>query len=241
MYCILVAGVPASGKTTMARCLSQTLNAPLFSKDAIKETLYDTVGFASRAQKVKLGEAAFAMMIQAADECLAHGLPVILENNFETATNPALRDMLARRGCPALTVMMTGDWETVHARFVLRNASPERHRGHVVNDCYPEGPGPSAPVPAMALEEFVRAFHGRGMDRPPVAGPCIVVDATDVARISGRRMRRRCARTWTRWGLRRPMTARWATRGTSLPTSSGKWSFSRWRRNAARRWTAENG
>ena len=197
MYCILVAGVPASGKTTMAKRLSQALNAPVFSKDAIKETLYDTVGFASRAQKVKLGEAAFAMMIQAADECLAHGLPVILENNFETATNPALRDMLARRGCPVLTVMMTGDWEAVHARFLRRNESPERHRGHVVNDRYPEGPEPSVPAPAMTLEAFERAFRGRGMDRLPVGGPCIVVDATDMARVNADEVLF-CVRLWLR-------------------------------------------
>lgn len=197
MYCILVAGVPATGKTTMARHLSQALNAPVFSKDAIKETLYDTVGFASRAQKVKLGEAAFAMMIQAADECLAHGLPVILENNFETDTNPDLRGMLARRGCPVLTVMMTGDWEAIHARFLKRNESPERHRGHVVNDRYPEGTGPSAPAPAMTLESFVRAFHGRGMDRPPVDGPCVVVDTTDVSRVCADEVLA-CVRLWLR-------------------------------------------
>lgn len=197
MYCILVAGVPASGKTTMARFLADALGVPMFSKDAIKETLYDTIGFSSRAEKVKLGEAAFAVMLKAADECLARGLPVILENNFETATNPGLRDMLARRGCPALTVLLTGDWEAVHARFVLRNASPERHRGHVVNDRYPEGPGPSAPAPAMTLDAFVRAFHGRGMDRPPVCGPCVVVDATDVSHVDGGEVLA-CVRLWLR-------------------------------------------
>ena len=197
MYCILVAGVPASGKTTMARFLADALGVPMFSKDAIKETLYDTIGFSSRAEKVKLGEAAFAVMLKAADECLARGLPVILENNFETATNPGLRDMLARRGCPALTVLLTGDWEAVHARLVLRYASPERHRGHVVNDRYPEGPGPSAPAPAMTLDAFVRAFHGLGMDRPPVCGPCVVVDATDVSRVDGGEVLA-CVRLWLR-------------------------------------------
>lgn len=197
MYCILVSGVPASGKTTMAKRLSQALNVPVFSKDAIKETLYDTVGFASRAQKVKLGEAAFAMMTQAADECLAHGLPVILENNFETATSPALRNMLVRRGCPVLTIMMTGDWEAIHARFLRRNASPERHRGHVVNDRYPEGPEPSAPAPGMTLEAFVQAFHGRGMDRLPVGGPCIIVDTTDLARVDADEVLA-CVRLWLR-------------------------------------------
>lgn len=195
MYCILVAGVPASGKTTLAGFLADALGIPMFSKDAIKETLFDTVGFSSRAEKVRLGEAAFEIMIKAADECLARGLPVILENNFETATNPGLCAMLTRRGCPALTVMMTGDWDAVYARFVQRNESPARHRGHVVNDRYPEGPGPSAPAPVMPRDAFVRSFHDRGMDRPPVCGPCIVVDATDIARVDRDEVLS-CVRLW---------------------------------------------
>ena len=138
MYCILVAGVPASGKSTMAAELSRRLNLPLLSKDTIKETLYDTVGFDSRAQKVRLGEAAFRIMIKAADECIAHGQSVILENNFETATNGELRDWLSRRRCPALTVMMTGDWAALHRRFAARNE--------------PAAPGPrrQRPLPAEA-------------------------------------------------------------------------------------------
>ena len=32
MYCILVAGVPASGKTTMARFLADALGVPMFTK-----------------------------------------------------------------------------------------------------------------------------------------------------------------------------------------------------------------
>ena len=33
---------------------------------------------------------------------------------------------------------MTGDYEKIYQRFLERNASPDRHRGHVVNDSYPE-------------------------------------------------------------------------------------------------------
>ena len=45
MYCILIAGLPAAGKTTISESLSQSLNLPVLSKDKIKELLYDTVGF----------------------------------------------------------------------------------------------------------------------------------------------------------------------------------------------------
>ena len=48
MVCILVCGLPATGKSTMAAYLSKQLGIPMFSKDAIKERLFDTLGFSSR-------------------------------------------------------------------------------------------------------------------------------------------------------------------------------------------------
>ena len=49
MFCILVTGIPAAGKSTMAKFLGEQLQLPVLSKDGIKELLYDTVGFRSRA------------------------------------------------------------------------------------------------------------------------------------------------------------------------------------------------
>ncbi len=45
---------------------------------------------------------------------------------------------MEKYGCPALTIILTGDPEVIYGRFLERDASPDRHRGHVVNDCYPE-------------------------------------------------------------------------------------------------------
>ena len=76
---ILVAGMPATGKTTFASYLSAHLHVPMVSKDFVKERLYDAVGFRSRAEKVKLGAAAMQIMYDFADSCLSAGTPVILE------------------------------------------------------------------------------------------------------------------------------------------------------------------
>ena len=51
MYCILVAGMPASGKSTIAVRISESLGIPMLSKDSIKEMLFDDLGFHSRAER----------------------------------------------------------------------------------------------------------------------------------------------------------------------------------------------
>lgn len=195
MYCILVSGVPASGKTTMAAFLSSRLNLPMISKDHIKELLYDTVGFEGRAQKVKLGEAAMTILCDFAQSCLMHGQSVILENNFERASRGELRAMLARCGCPVLTVHMTGDWAAIYARFKARNESEARHLGHVVNDRYPPLAGGQTRGDTMPMEVFVEGMRARGMDEPPVDGSVIAVDTTDLARVDPEDTLRR-VRAW---------------------------------------------
>ncbi|MGN1019696.1 MAG: AAA family ATPase [Aristaeellaceae bacterium] len=181
-YCILVAGPPASGKTTLARALSARLALPVFAKDRIKERLFDTLGFASRAEKVRLGDAAAAILWDCAGELMRLGRPFILENNFEDATRPALMALLEENACTALTILLTGDPQALYRRFAARDMSPERHRGHVVNDRYPEaGDAPPHPASALTFEGYVDGIARRGMDRFIANGPRLVVDATDPA------------------------------------------------------------
>ena len=141
MYCILVAGMPASGKSTIAVRISESLGIPMLSKASIKEVLFDDLGFHSRAEKVQLGTAAMHILYYAAAQLMKVGKPFILENNFEDASIPGIMALLETHHYTAVTVRLTGDPEVIYRRFAARDLSDTRHRGHVVNDCYPEPPG----------------------------------------------------------------------------------------------------
>ena len=113
MYCILVAGMPASGKSTIAVRISASLGIPMLSKDSIKEVLFDDLGFHSRAEKVQLGTAAMHILYDAAAQLMKAGKPFILENNFEDASIPGIMALLETHHYTAVTVRLTGDPEVI--------------------------------------------------------------------------------------------------------------------------------
>lgn len=180
MYCILVTGIPAAGKSTMAQYLSETLKLPVFSKDSIKELLFDELGFGSREEKVKLGVASMNIMYYMAEQLMKTGQPFILENNFENLSREGLLTILEKYSCRAITVTLTGDYRKIYQRFVQRNNSPDRHRGHVVNDRYPEEI-PDRVILPISFEAYAGGIQSRGMDRFAANGPHIVLDTTDFA------------------------------------------------------------
>lgn len=82
----------------------------------------------------------------------------------------------------AITVTLTGDYLKIYQRFLERNDSPDRHWGHVVNDCYPEKNGERA-VSRISYENFVKGITERGMDSFAANGPHIVLDTTDFDKV----------------------------------------------------------
>lgn len=182
MYCILVTGIPAAGKSTMAGRLAERFGLPVISKDKIKELLYDDLGFKSRDEKVKLGIASMNIMYYTAAQLMKNNQPFILENNFEKISKEPLMEILERYAYTAITVTLTGNYSQIYKRFAERNNSPDRHRGHIVNDVYPEK-NPNRTVKSVSYEEFVNGITERGMDSFTANGPRIVVDTTDFSKV----------------------------------------------------------
>jgi predicted kinase len=128
---VVVTGMPASGKTTVAQALSRRLLLPLIAKDEIKEHLYDALGSGDKLWSERLGGAAYALMFAVARSILATGTGMIVEANFfrgqegDFALLPAHRPVQVHCDAP-LAVLID--------RFRDRARHPGHHDEQMVNE-----------------------------------------------------------------------------------------------------------
>jgi len=125
---VVVSGLAASGKTSAAEPLARALEIPLISKDAIKEALFESVGYGHLAWSKSLSRAADAALVRLAQELDA----AVLDNFWyvETAS-----DLLAPLSGPMVEVFCRCDPAVALERFESRT----RHPGHADAERDPEG------------------------------------------------------------------------------------------------------
>ena len=182
MKTIIIAGMPASGKTTISKKLSEAFGFPILEKDAIKEELFDVIGFQEYSQKRLMDVAATAVLLRCADSLLGSGSNLIMVNNFRDTVQQQVQDMLRRNDCQCVTVFFSGDADVFYKRYVERDLRHERHLGHVLQDRYPPEPGDPLEY-TMTREEFAEKFEKLGMADFRIDGARIEVDATHPERI----------------------------------------------------------
>ncbi|WP_457029573.1 AAA family ATPase [Kitasatospora sp. P5_F3] len=131
MVTVLVNGLPAAGKSTLARALASELRLPLFSKDSIKETLADQLtpgtGTTPREWSTALGRAASETLWT----LLAHAPDgAVLESPWPADTRRFAVAGLARAGVQQVQeVWCDAPLAVLRRRYAERAA--ERHPVHL--------------------------------------------------------------------------------------------------------------
>ncbi|MDP9253138.1 MAG: ATP-binding protein [Chloroflexota bacterium] len=126
---VIVGGAPATGKTTLARTVGESLGLPVITKDDIKEALAAPFATGDREWSRQLGVAAYAVLFTVAERILAGGSGLVLESNFRSGLADDSLRALARLAPTVVIVCRTPD--AVRRRRFGDRAVAGRHRVHV--------------------------------------------------------------------------------------------------------------
>jgi predicted kinase len=117
---VVVSGLPGSGKSTLARGLAGRLGLPLIEKDAILESLYDSLGIGGHAWRSRLSRASDDIVFTLA----ADAGRAVLDNWWHHDTAPGrLKDLAGL----LIEVHCDCDAALAAERFQART----RHPGHL--------------------------------------------------------------------------------------------------------------
>jgi len=129
---IVITGQPGSGKTTLARQLSEKYHVPYVSKDAIKEHIFDALGSKDKDWSLKVSAAAHRIMDDVVTQELSADHSVIVESNFKVDIDSKRFTAIVRdHHADCVQILCYADGDVLFARWNDRIARGTRHEGHV--------------------------------------------------------------------------------------------------------------
>ena len=133
---ILLHGGPATGKTTLGLRLAETFGIPYFSKDGVKEPIFDHVGLpvawetddgpSGRA----MNDASLTILIYIIEEQLVARASCIIDSTFLAHHAPPFRSLQERHSFRLVQILCRPEAGELRRRLEGRASSGERHAGH---------------------------------------------------------------------------------------------------------------
>ena len=131
---ILITGDLATGKSTLAKKLSQSLNILHFTKDVLKEVLSDVIGFSNRQENKKLSIASVDIMKHIFSQYAFLKQDLILEANFHKEEIEILQNLANQHGYKVIILYLQGEADYLFERFTNRIKNENRHPTHCTSD-----------------------------------------------------------------------------------------------------------
>lgn len=194
MKLVLIAGMPATGKSHLSVALQRAFGLPIIEKDEIKEQLFDTIGFTCYAEKRQLDVAATAVLLKLMERLYEADASAIVVNNFTAESGKALNEFLQRENVSAFTLFLNGDPQVLYERYYERDKKGLRHPGHAMQRRYPMDPNDPEEFD-MSREGFDERFLKLGMDKAGWEGPALYIEATYPEKIDTDAVIRETAKT----------------------------------------------
>lgn len=130
-WIIIVTGPPCGGKSWLASALAERLHLPLLTKDAIKERLFETLGWGGVERSAAYNRASVALLLDSTRLLIATGRPFIIESNLRPDRDGApYAALLREHGTQAIQIHCGATPEVLIERFQRRWEAGQRHPGH---------------------------------------------------------------------------------------------------------------
>jgi predicted kinase len=121
----IVSGLPAAGKSSLARRLSSDLSLPLISRDRLRPALDPLTETTPDDEYWRAGRSLDHVINHFADRLLDVGIGAVIDSNFNWPEQmQAVRDLVARRQPDCFEVCLWADPSVLRARFISRNDPP---------------------------------------------------------------------------------------------------------------------
>jgi len=135
---IVVTGHPASGKSSLANRLAKRLRLPYFSKDAIKESLFDSLTLPdefdenenTRDLSRTLSRASIKLLLDVVPPLLRAGRSLVIEANFDRDRDSSALRKAAQIRSHVVQIVCQCPEELLRRRFLERIERGNRHACH---------------------------------------------------------------------------------------------------------------
>ena len=136
-FIFIVIGGPATGKSTVGTRLAQSLKIPYFSKDGVKEPIFDDVGIPVAVETDeplsgrKMDNAAITILFYLIEMQLKAGCACVIDCNFRAQHAETWNVLLSQYPVTPVQILCQADGDELANRYKRRAKGGVRHRGHL--------------------------------------------------------------------------------------------------------------